>query len=207
MSTLQVRVWRGSEEGHFQDFEVPRAESQTVLDVVTLHPAQARSDALLSLRVPRRHVRLVRDDGQRQGALDLPHARRRSLAKTARSRSVRLHNLPVVKDLVTDMAPVLRQVGAAKGQFQRHAHAQGRFRARAARFAPSASCVDAGDRVHRLRRVLQLVRRRRVEARLPRAGRAQPRVDARQRCARRRASASACAPSRATPAATPATRT
>ena len=32
---MQVSVWRGGESGHFQQFEVPRLESQTVLDVVT----------------------------------------------------------------------------------------------------------------------------------------------------------------------------
>ena len=35
MSTLKVRVWRGKESGKYQKFEVPRHESQTVLDVVT----------------------------------------------------------------------------------------------------------------------------------------------------------------------------
>ena len=35
MSTLHVSVWRGAENGQFQAFEVPRLESQTVLDVVT----------------------------------------------------------------------------------------------------------------------------------------------------------------------------
>ena len=29
--TLSVRVWRGGESGHFQHFEVPRLESQTML--------------------------------------------------------------------------------------------------------------------------------------------------------------------------------
>src|SRR6185295_7238801 len=37
MSTLKVKVWRGgdADEGSFQQYEVPRFESQTVLDVVT----------------------------------------------------------------------------------------------------------------------------------------------------------------------------
>jgi fumarate reductase iron-sulfur subunit len=30
-----VRVWRGHEEGSFSAYEVPRQNSQTVLDVVT----------------------------------------------------------------------------------------------------------------------------------------------------------------------------
>ena len=32
---MEVKVWRGKAEGAFQVFEVPRYESQTVLDVVT----------------------------------------------------------------------------------------------------------------------------------------------------------------------------
>ena len=35
MSTLTVSVWRGAESGEFRTYEVPRLESQTVLDVVT----------------------------------------------------------------------------------------------------------------------------------------------------------------------------
>ncbi len=35
MSALRVRVWRGGADGRFQEFDVPRLESQTVLDVVT----------------------------------------------------------------------------------------------------------------------------------------------------------------------------
>ena len=46
MRVLRVSVWRGAAEGAFQSFEVPRHESQTVLDVVThiqrhLEPALA----------------------------------------------------------------------------------------------------------------------------------------------------------------------
>ena len=32
---LEVRVWRGKEQGGFTTYEVPRQDSQTVLDVVT----------------------------------------------------------------------------------------------------------------------------------------------------------------------------
>ena len=33
---IRVDIWRGTERGRFQTFEVARRESQTVLDVVTL---------------------------------------------------------------------------------------------------------------------------------------------------------------------------
>ncbi|MDH3579446.1 MAG: 2Fe-2S iron-sulfur cluster-binding protein, partial [Hyphomicrobiales bacterium] len=32
---LSVDVWRGREEGHYEAFEVPARDNQTVLDVVT----------------------------------------------------------------------------------------------------------------------------------------------------------------------------
>ena len=117
MSTLQVSVWRGGEAGHFQDFEVPRHESQTVLDVVT--HIQRRLDATLSYRFAcrvgmcgscamtvngkarwtcRTHVSVVAENGK----LEIGP----------------LHNLPVVKDLVTDMAPFFDKWAAAKGEFR-----------------------------------------------------------------------------------------
>src|SRR4051812_16641990 len=34
-SNLRVRIWRGGESGEFETYEVPRLESQTILDVVT----------------------------------------------------------------------------------------------------------------------------------------------------------------------------
>ena len=37
-TNLEVKVWRGKEEGDFVTYEVPRLESQTVLDVVSWRP-------------------------------------------------------------------------------------------------------------------------------------------------------------------------
>jgi fumarate reductase iron-sulfur subunit len=117
MNTLNVKVWRGTESGRFQDFEVPRLESQTVLDVVT--HIQRELDPTLSYRFAcrvgmcgscamtvngkarwtcRTHVSSVTDGGH----LELAP----------------LHNLPVIKDLVTDMAPFFDKWAAAKGQFR-----------------------------------------------------------------------------------------
>ena len=117
MSTLQVRVWRGGESGHYQDFEVPRLESQTVLDVVT--HIQRRLDPTLSYRFAcrvgmcgscamtvngkarwtcRTHVSTVADGN----SLDIGP----------------LENLPVVKDLVADMTPFFDKWARAQGQFR-----------------------------------------------------------------------------------------
>ena len=45
---LRVAVWRGGAQGAFQEFEVPRRESQTVLDVVSY--IQRELDPTLSYR-------------------------------------------------------------------------------------------------------------------------------------------------------------
>src|SRR3974390_1998311 len=44
--TMHVSIWRGGADGAYVDYEVPRVESQTVLDVVTyvqrqVHPSLA----------------------------------------------------------------------------------------------------------------------------------------------------------------------
>jgi fumarate reductase iron-sulfur subunit len=116
MSTLQVDVWRGREDGRFQRFEVPREESQTVLDVVTY--IQRRLDPALAYRFAcrvgmcgscamtvngvarwtcRTHVaRVTRDD---------------------RLEIAPLRNLPVIRDLATDMRAFFDKWARAKGQF------------------------------------------------------------------------------------------
>ena len=116
MDTLNVRIWRGTESGKFQDYEVPRQESQTVLDVVTY--VQRRLDPSLAYRFAcrvgvcgscamsvngvsrwtcRTHVSRVAGDG----ALEIAP----------------LRNLPVVRDLVTDMAEFFDKWAKARGHF------------------------------------------------------------------------------------------
>ena len=114
---MKVSVWRGGSEGRFQAFDVPRYPSQTVLDVVThiqraLDPTLAYryacrvgmcgSCAMMVNGVPRwtcrTHVdRVARDDRLRIGPLK---------------------NLPVIRDLVTDMGEFFDKWARAKGQFQ-----------------------------------------------------------------------------------------
>ena len=117
MSKLQVKVWRGGEAGHFQEFEVPRLESQTVLDVVTY--IQRSLDSTLSYRFAcrvgmcgscamtvngkarwtcRTHVAKVADDDRVEIAP--------------------LTHLPVIKDLVTDMSGFFDKWAKARGRFQ-----------------------------------------------------------------------------------------
>ena len=115
---LQVDVWRGGADGGFQRFEVPRRDSQTVLDVVT--HIQRCLDPTLSYRFAcrvgmcgscamnvngaprwtcRTHVdKVVGEDGRLQVGP--------------------LGNMPVVKDLVADMREFFDKWAAARGQFK-----------------------------------------------------------------------------------------
>ncbi|MEM7668738.1 MAG: succinate dehydrogenase/fumarate reductase iron-sulfur subunit [Pseudomonadota bacterium] len=116
-SQMTVSVWRGtSGQGRFDKFDVPRHESQTVLDVVAW--IQQEADPTLSYRfacrvgmcgscammvngVPRwtcrTHVQKVAEDGQIEIAP--------------------LRNLPVIKDLATDMDPFFEKWVSAEGVF------------------------------------------------------------------------------------------
>ena len=114
---LKVRVWRGTQRGAFTAYDVPRSASQTVLDVVT--HIQRRIDPTLSYRFAcrvgmcgscamsvngiarwtcRTHVSRVATDG----VLEIAP----------------LANLPVIKDLVTDMREFFDKWARAKGNFE-----------------------------------------------------------------------------------------
>jgi fumarate reductase iron-sulfur subunit len=117
MNTLSVRVWRGTESGHYQEFEVPRLESQTVLDVVTY--IQRSLDSTLSYRFACRV-------GMCGSCAMTVNGKARWTCRTHVSRVAEnncievapLHNLPVVKDLVTDMQPFFDKWARAQGRFK-----------------------------------------------------------------------------------------
>ncbi len=113
---LTVSVWRGGEEGAFSEFQVPRQDNQTVLDVVT--HIQRHMDPSLSYRFAcrvgvcgscamtvngkarwtcRSHVSIVEDNG---------HIEIRPLEQ-----------FPVVKDLVVDMSTFFDKWAKARGSF------------------------------------------------------------------------------------------
>ena len=116
-STLRVSVWRGAADGSYRTFDVPRHASQTVLDVVThiqrhLDPALAYrfacrvgmcgSCAMTVNGTARWTCRTHVDKVARDGALEIGP----------------LRNLPVIRDLVTDMREFFDKWAKAKGQFQ-----------------------------------------------------------------------------------------
>jgi fumarate reductase iron-sulfur subunit len=110
MATLQVDVWRGREDGRYQRFEVPREESQTVLDVVTyiqrhLEPALAYRFAC---RVGMCGSCAMTVNGVARWTCRTHVAR---VARDGRLEIGPLANLPVIRDLATDMW------ARAKGQF------------------------------------------------------------------------------------------
>src|ERR1700729_3936916 len=116
ISELSVALWRGAQNGRYETYSVPRRESQTVLDVVTY--VQRHLDPTLSYRFAcrvgvcgscamtvngrprwtcRTHVSKVAGDGR----LEIRP----------------LQNLPVIKDLTTDMEVFFEKWQRAKGTF------------------------------------------------------------------------------------------
>jgi fumarate reductase iron-sulfur subunit len=139
MNTLLVRVRRGDA---IEEFEVPRRESQTVLDVVThiqrhLDPTLAYryacrvgmcgSCAMTVNGAPRWTCRTHVDKVARDGRLEIGP----------------LRNLPVIRDLVTDMREFFDKWARAQGRFQGQSKRSDGF----ARVAPESverRLADAG---------------------------------------------------------------
>lgn len=116
MKTLAVRVWRGDAYGGaYQAFEVPRRESQTVLDVVThiqrvLDPTLAYRYAC---RVGMCGSCAVVVNGRERWA-----CRTRVAALGPGPVSVRpLYHFPLLRDLVVDMTPLAARQRAAGAAF------------------------------------------------------------------------------------------
>ena len=117
MNTLRIEVWRGGADGGFQSFDVPRYESQTVLDVVTY--IQRALDPTLAYRfacrvgmcgscamnvngAPRWTCRTHVNEVVRKGRIEISP----------------LKNLPIIRDLVTDMREFFDKWARARGRFE-----------------------------------------------------------------------------------------
>jgi fumarate reductase iron-sulfur subunit len=117
VSSLKVRVWRGGAEGAFQAFEVPRHESQTVLDVVTY--IQRALDPTLAYRFACR-VGMCGSCAMTVNGKSRWTCRTHvdSVLDEAPEITVSpLRNLPVIRDLVTDMREFFDKWARARGQF------------------------------------------------------------------------------------------
>jgi fumarate reductase iron-sulfur subunit len=118
LSTLRVKVWRGGAEGGFQAFDVPRHESQTVLDVVT-HIQRALDPTLayrFACRVGMCGSCAMTVNGQARWTCRT-HVDA-VLAGKSEITIAPLRNLPVVRDLVTDMREFFDKWARAKGYFE-----------------------------------------------------------------------------------------
>lgn len=113
---LNVRVWRGSAQGGFQSFDVPRHASQTVLDIVTY--IQRELDPTLAYRFA---CRVGMCGSCAMTVNDVPRwTCRTHIDKVIRHDRVEiapLKNLPVIRDLVTDMREFFDKWARAKGRF------------------------------------------------------------------------------------------
>lgn len=142
MSTLHVRVWRGGAEGAFQEFEVPRHASQTVLDVVT--QIQRTQDATLAYRFACR-VGMCGSCAMTVNGVARWTCRTHvdKVVKANRIEIAPLRNLPVVRDLVTDMREFFDKWSRAKGSFRGARTRRDEFERVAPQSAQRLS-VDAG---------------------------------------------------------------
>jgi len=115
-ATLDVLLWRGTAEGSYRRYQVPWRDNQTVLDVVTW--VQRNLDATLSYRFACRV-------GMCGSCAMTVNGRPRWTCRTHVSKVADggrltigpLQNLPVIKDLVTDMQPFFEKWQKAKGTF------------------------------------------------------------------------------------------
>ncbi|MSQ48931.1 MAG: succinate dehydrogenase/fumarate reductase iron-sulfur subunit [Betaproteobacteria bacterium] len=117
MNLIQVRVWRGKADGAFQSFEVPRHASQTVLDVVT--HIQRTLDATLAYRYACR-VGMCGSCAMTVNGVARWTCRTHvdQVVKNDQMEIAPLRNLPVIRDLVTDMREFFDKWARAKGGFE-----------------------------------------------------------------------------------------
>ena len=117
LGNLRVEIWRGDEAGEFHTYTVPHQTSQTILDVVTY--VQRKLDSSLSYRFACRVGMCGSCAMTVNGA---PRWTCRThvsevLEKGNRVRIGPLRNLPVIKDLATDMTEFFDKWAKAGGRF------------------------------------------------------------------------------------------
>jgi len=115
--TLKVLVWRGGENGRYQEFEVPRLDNQTVLDVVTW--IQRHTDPTLSYRFACR-VGMCGSCGMTVNGRPRWTCRTHvsKVAEEGRLELAPLANMPVIKDLTVDMTRFFEKWQKAQGAFK-----------------------------------------------------------------------------------------
>ncbi len=115
---LKVSVWRGRESGAYTSYDVPRQASQTVLDVVT--HIQRRLEPTLAYRFACR-VGMCGSCAMTVNGVARWTCRThvsKVVAADGRLQIGPLANLPVIRDLSTDMSGFFDKWARAQGQFQ-----------------------------------------------------------------------------------------
>ncbi|MEK6243917.1 MAG: succinate dehydrogenase/fumarate reductase iron-sulfur subunit [Pseudomonadota bacterium] len=115
---MEVKVWRGKADGAFQVFEVPRHASQTVLDVVTY--IQRTLDPTLAYRFACR-VGMCGSCAMTVNGVARWTCRTHIDKVITNKNEITigpLRNLPVIRDLVTDMREFFDKWARAKGEFK-----------------------------------------------------------------------------------------
>ena len=113
---LKVEIWRGTEEGRFETYDVPTQPSQTVLDLVTY--VQRKIDPSLAYRFACR-VGVCGSCAMTVNGTPRWTCRTHvnKVSEGGRVRIAPLRNLPVLKDLAADMAPFFDKMQEAEGRF------------------------------------------------------------------------------------------
>jgi fumarate reductase iron-sulfur subunit len=113
---LKVSLWRGAAQGRYQDYAVPQRQNQTVLDVVTY--VQRHLDPTLAYRFACRVGMCgscaMTVNGRPRWTCRTHVAK---VAENGRLEIGPLENLPVIKDLATDMSRFFERWREAKGAF------------------------------------------------------------------------------------------
>ncbi len=139
---LQLEIWRGGATGGFRTYRIPLREAQTVLDAVT--EVQRTQDATLAYRFSCRvgmcgSCAMMVNDRPRWTC----RTRIAAVAPHGRLRLAPLRHLPVVKDLVVDMAPFFAKWQRAHGRFDPGVEPASEF-ARVPPGEPARRAADAG---------------------------------------------------------------
>ncbi|HET9764024.1 MAG TPA: 2Fe-2S iron-sulfur cluster-binding protein [Casimicrobiaceae bacterium] len=140
-TTLSVRIWRGTANGGFRRYDVPRRTSQTVLDVVT--HVQRHIDASLAYRYACR-VGMCGSCAMSVNGKARWTCRTHvdAVAIDENLEIAPLNHLPIVRDLVVDMAPFFDKWAKARGEFQSTTTRNDPF-ARVEPASPKRRAIDA----------------------------------------------------------------
>jgi fumarate reductase iron-sulfur subunit len=114
---LTVSLWRGTDVGEYRTYQVPSLQNQTILDVVTW--VQRNIDPTLSYRFACR-VGMCGSCAMTINGRPCWTCRTRvsAIIQDGRIRIGPIANLPVIKDLTTDMSPFFEKWQKAKGAFE-----------------------------------------------------------------------------------------